>query len=90
MITVENITLRYGDTVILRDLSFEISRGEIFAILGGSGSGKSTLLKSMVGLLEPSSGRIEIEGIGRPGRRGTAPTFGVLFQSGALFGSMSS
>ncbi|WP_372807301.1 ABC transporter ATP-binding protein [Pontiella sp.] len=94
IIRVENMTARYGERLVLDDLSFEVARGEIFVILGGSGCGKSTLLKHMIGLYRPSAGDIRIgdasivtaEGAERDAliRR-----FGVMYQSGALFGSMT-
>jgi phospholipid/cholesterol/gamma-HCH transport system ATP-binding protein len=94
IITVENMTARYGERLVLDRLSFEIARGEIFVILGGSGCGKSTLLKHMIGLYKPYAGDIRIgdtsivtaEGAERDAliRR-----FGVMYQSGALFGSMT-
>jgi phospholipid/cholesterol/gamma-HCH transport system ATP-binding protein len=59
------------------------------AILGGSGSGKSTLLRYMIGLERPMAGRIDIDGVGEPHRHEGAPPFGVLFQSGALFSSLT-
>jgi phospholipid/cholesterol/gamma-HCH transport system ATP-binding protein len=63
IIRVEDVTVAYGDFVVMRDISFEVKAGEIFAILGGSGCGKSTLLKSMIGLNEPAKGRVLIEGM---------------------------
>src|SRR5207245_9590623 len=77
----------YGESVGLENLDFTVSRGDVFAILGGSGSGKSTLLRTVIGLQEPLHGTVRIGGA-HP-RRGGAPTYGVLFQSGALFGSMT-
>ncbi|MCZ6755590.1 MAG: ATP-binding cassette domain-containing protein, partial [Gemmatimonadetes bacterium] len=50
IIQVDNFTAAYGDHVVVKDLTFEVSRGEVFVILGGSGSGKSTVLKHMIGL----------------------------------------
>ena len=57
-ITVQDVTMAYGDFVIQRDLNFTINRGEIFIIMGGSGCGKSTLMKIMVGLKSPATGQV--------------------------------
>lgn len=94
LIQVEGLTLGYGDEVLLRELNFEVRRGEVFIILGGSGCGKSTLLKHMIGLLHPFSGRILIGGddmVSAEGgeRLALLRRFGVMYQSGALFGSMT-
>jgi len=88
------MTARYGDTVILDHISFQVKRGEILAILGGSGCGKTTLMKHMIGLLRPASGQILIRGddIGTAKgkrRKMILRRIGVMYQSGALFGSMS-
>jgi phospholipid/cholesterol/gamma-HCH transport system ATP-binding protein len=95
LIAMRDITLSFGSNVVQRDVSFDVQRGRIFAVMGGSGCGKSTLLKSMIGLLRPAAGRFLIEGedywsepeerridIGR--RR-----FGVLFQSAALWSALT-
>src|SRR5207248_203405 len=87
MIEIEDLTVGYGDTVVLEDLDFTVPRGDVFAILGGSGSGKSTLLRALIGLEEPMRGTVRIAGA-PPAREGP-PRYGVLFQSGALFGSMT-
>jgi phospholipid/cholesterol/gamma-HCH transport system ATP-binding protein len=71
----------------MEHISFQVERGTIFTILGGSGSGKSTLLRYLIGLERPQAGRIDIDGIGDPRNYEGMPTFGVLFQSGALFSS---
>jgi len=89
MIVVENLVVGFDDLVVLENVSFSVQRGEIFVVLGGSGCGKTTLLKCMTGLLQPTSGSIRIEGVGKAGLNGGPPQWGVLFQSGALFGSMS-
>jgi phospholipid/cholesterol/gamma-HCH transport system ATP-binding protein len=78
----------------MKDVSFDVARGEIFMILGGSGSGKSTLLKNIIGLYRPLAGRVLIDGDDMVGASGEARQrilrkFGVSFQSGALFGSMT-
>ncbi len=94
IIQVENLTACYGDSVILKDVSFDVHAGEIFIILGGFGCGKSTLLKHMVGLKKPSSGRILIEGTDISAVKGCERhkllrKFGVMYQNDALFGSMN-
>ena len=94
IITVESLTARYGDRLVLDSLSFEVSRGEVFVILGGSGCGKSTLLKHMIGLYQPHAGDIkigEVSVVGAVGaeRDALIRRFGVMYQSGALFGSMT-
>jgi phospholipid/cholesterol/gamma-HCH transport system ATP-binding protein len=89
IITVEDLTMGWGDVNLLEHTSFSIERGEVFAILGGSGCGKSTLLRYLTGLDEPKGGMITIEGIGKPTLEVGRPSYGVMFQSGALFGSMT-
>ncbi|MEP7125952.1 MAG: ATP-binding cassette domain-containing protein [Byssovorax sp.] len=89
IITVENLTMGWGDVNLLEDTSFTINRGEVFAILGGSGCGKSTLLRYLTGLDEPKGGLITVAGIGKPTLEVGRPSYGVMFQSGALFGSMT-
>jgi phospholipid/cholesterol/gamma-HCH transport system ATP-binding protein len=89
IITVEGLTMGWGDVNLLEDTSFTIDRGEVFAILGGSGCGKSTLLRYLTGLDEPKGGLITVAGIGKPTLEVGRPSYGVMFQSGALFGSMT-
>jgi len=93
IIQVEHLIAKYDERVILDDISFEVSSGEIFFIVGGSGCGKTTLLNNMIGLIEPAGGDIWIDG----DDMATATYFeqlamlkkiGVMYQSGALFGSM--
>ncbi|MFP4378885.1 MAG: ABC transporter ATP-binding protein [Candidatus Sumerlaeia bacterium] len=84
----------YGDDVIIRDINFCVYPGEVFVILGGSGCGKSTLLKHMIGLYQPAKGSIYIKGIdianaSTEERLKLLSSFGVTYQSGALFGSMN-
>ncbi|NUP12860.1 MAG: ATP-binding cassette domain-containing protein [Polyangiaceae bacterium] len=78
-----------ADEVLLKDIEFEVKRGEIFAILGASGCGKSTLLRTLIGLSRPLAGEVLIEGRRYPDERVEKPIFGVVFQSGALFGSLT-
>ncbi len=94
IIQVRDLSIGYGDTVIMQDLNFDIQRGEVFVILGGSGCGKSTLLKTMIGLIEPKSGSIIIDGdnivdADEKTRMRILRKIGVTYQSGALFGSMT-
>lgn len=94
IIRVRDLTAAYGDRVILDGVSFDVRRGEVFAILGGSGSGKSTLLKHMIGLYRPRSGSVLIDGRDIVTATGDSrlrilETIGVMYQSGALFGSLT-
>jgi phospholipid/cholesterol/gamma-HCH transport system ATP-binding protein len=89
IIQVTDLTMGFDETIVWERVSFAVERGEVFAILGGSGCGKSTLLRCLVGLETPVAGDIAIAGIGRPNLEVGRPPFGVMFQSGALFGSMT-
>src|SRR5687767_5953442 len=60
MILIENLSKHYGKKVALKKLDLQIKRGEIFACLGPNGAGKTTTVKMMVGLLQPTSGRVVI------------------------------
>jgi len=88
-IIVEDLRIGWGTRVLMEHVTFNVERGSTFAILGGSGSGKSTLLRYMIGLEQPMAGRIRIDGAGEPHLYEGVPPFGVLFQSGALFSSMT-
>lgn len=94
VIQVEGLTARFGDNTIFENVSFQVFPGEILVVLGGSGCGKSTLLKHMIGLYTPYAGRVFIHGVdvNTPDERELQRLragFGVLFQGGALFGSMT-
>lgn len=94
IIRVKELTARYGDELILDRVTFDVYEGEIFIVLGGSGCGKSTLLKHLIGLLEPYSGRVIIDGddisiCDETTFKKTLRKIGVLYQSAALFGSMT-
>ena len=89
-ITVKDLTIGWDDVTLMKDVSFEVPRGDTFVILGGSGCGKSTLLRHMIGLEIPRTGEIEIAGVGQPDlSQAAAPQYGVMFQGGALFGSLT-
>jgi len=94
VISVQGVTIGYGDRVVQKDITFDVRRGEVFVILGGSGCGKSSLLKNMIGLYRPIAGRILYDGddiVTAEGddRLRLLRKFGVMYQSGALFGSMT-
>ena len=93
-IVVTDMDMAYGSFVIQRDLSFTIHRGDIFIIMGGSGCGKSTLLKQLVGLKPPARGRVLYDGVSfweadGEGREALMRKFGILYQKGALWSSMT-
>lgn len=93
-ITVQDLTIAYGDFLIQENLNFVINRGDIFIIMGGSGCGKSTLLKVMIGLKSPTTGDVFYEGepfwsLTDAEREASKKKFGTLFQSGALWSSMT-
>jgi phospholipid/cholesterol/gamma-HCH transport system ATP-binding protein len=89
LIAVNDVTMGWGDEVLLERASFDVERGDVFVIVGGSGCGKSTLLRCLIGLEKPISGTVTIDGVsGAPPGAGR-PRFGVMFQSGALLGSMT-
>ncbi|MCE1239511.1 MAG: ATP-binding cassette domain-containing protein [Azonexaceae bacterium] len=93
-IEVDALTMRYGDRLIQRDLSFTVARGDIFIIMGGSGCGKSTLLRHLIGLQEPAAGRVRFAGrdlwhSDEATRNAIQRRCGVLFQSGALWSSLT-
>jgi len=93
-ISVRNLKIGYGEKVILQNVNFQVSHGEVFVILGGSGCGKSTLLKNLIGLYTPLAGEVWIEednfvAAKDSERLRMLRKFGVMYQSGALFGSMT-
>jgi phospholipid/cholesterol/gamma-HCH transport system ATP-binding protein len=94
IIEVRDLCVGYDESPLLQHVEFDVLPGEVFVILGGSGSGKSTLLKAMIGLLEPLSGSVKIDGddivtASGDARRAILRKIGVMYQSGALFGSMT-
>jgi phospholipid/cholesterol/gamma-HCH transport system ATP-binding protein len=93
-ITVRDLTMAYGDLVVMHDLNFEIQDKDIFVIMGGSGCGKSTLLRHLIGLHEPAKGSIfygeEDFTASNPDERSAfMRRFGVMYQSGALWSSLT-
>jgi phospholipid/cholesterol/gamma-HCH transport system ATP-binding protein len=94
ILTVRDLTMAFGDRVVMEQLDFEIRRGEIYVVMGGSGCGKSTLLRHMLGLQEPASGEVLYgeESFTRAGpadRERLLRRVGVLYQGSALWTSMT-
>jgi phospholipid/cholesterol/gamma-HCH transport system ATP-binding protein len=93
-IRIRDLNKAFGGNQVLRGLDLEIAVGESVVVIGGSGTGKSVLIKSLVGLLEPDSGTIELDGepitgLSKSTRETIMGRFGLLFQNGALFDSVS-
>ncbi|MBS2018852.1 MAG: ATP-binding cassette domain-containing protein [Deltaproteobacteria bacterium] len=89
LLSARELSIGWSSEPLLEGASFDVREGEVFAILGGSGCGKSTLMRFLIGLEEPLSGSITIAGLGAPALDARRPAFGVMFQQGALFGSMT-
>jgi phospholipid/cholesterol/gamma-HCH transport system ATP-binding protein len=93
-ISVSGLDCGYGTQVLLKDLSFEVKRGEIFFVIGGSGCGKSTLLRHMIGLNAPMAGQVRFFGecfneATSARQRDMLKRIGVLYQGGALWSSLN-
>ena len=86
---IDHITKRFGETVAVNDVSLNIERGEIFALLGSSGCGKSTLLRMLSGFENPSSGRVWLDGKDVTDLPPYERPMNMMFQSYALFPHMN-
>ncbi|XAZ22725.1 ABC transporter ATP-binding protein [Sinorhizobium sp. B11] len=82
---LDKLTLAYGDTVAVKDLDLSIARGELVALLGPSGCGKTTTMRAIAGLLNPASGRINLDGADITRVSANKRAVGLVFQSYALF-----
>ena len=94
MIKIEDLHKSFDGNEILKGVSMEIKKGEVIALIGGSGCGKSVLMKHVVGLMQPDSGRVFVDGKDMSILRGKGlirlrDMLGFLFQGGALFDSMT-
>ena len=94
VISVRDLVNRFGPQTVHDGVSFDVHAGEVFGIVGGSGSGKSVLLKTMLGLRKPDSGVVEVDGFDITGMsdrelREVKRRYGVTFQHGALFTSLT-
>jgi len=93
-IEVQNLTIGYGNYVLMQDMNFTVNKHDIFIIMGGSGCGKSSLLRVLTGLVPPLGGKVLIDGTDftaadEPARKKIMQKNGILYQSGALFSSMT-
>jgi phospholipid/cholesterol/gamma-HCH transport system ATP-binding protein len=94
VIEVKSLTCGYGETVVLKEVTFAVHAREVLFVIGGSGCGKSTLLRCLIGLLKPFQGDIAYYGKSFTAadagqRRNILKTFGVLYQNNALWSSMT-
>src|ERR1700710_1357781 len=94
IIRVRDITVQFGKTRVLDGLDLDVQRGEILGFVGPSGAGKSVLTRTIIGLVPKVSGSIEVFGIDLDAantaeRRGVERRWGILFQQGALFSSLT-
>ncbi len=93
-IVINGLFNKFGKNIIHEDLSLTVKRGEVLGIVGGSGSGKTVLLRSILGLQTPSAGEIsvfgqKVGGANEATMRQIQAKTGVLFQSGALYSTLS-
>ncbi|TCR75714.1 ABC transporter ATP-binding protein [Rhizobium sp. BK376] len=84
-LSLEKLTLAYGDTVAVGDLDLSIAKGELVALLGPSGCGKTTTMRAIAGLLNPTSGKIKLDGADVTRVSANKRAVGLVFQSYALF-----
>jgi len=94
VIEVTNLMRQFGDRTVLKNISFNVHRGETLVIMGGSGCGKSTLLRHIIGSMKPTSGSVKIFGqeitaMNEREIESIRKRFGMLFQSGALLASLT-
>jgi phospholipid/cholesterol/gamma-HCH transport system ATP-binding protein len=94
IIEIRNLTKKFNEKIILKNINFDLYEGESLAIIGASGSGKSVLLKNIIGLLKPEAGSIKINNVetvnlSRSKRENLLLELGITFQHGALFDSLT-
>ncbi|MFT3906912.1 MAG: ATP-binding cassette domain-containing protein [Steroidobacteraceae bacterium] len=94
VIQVQGLVNRFGTQLVHDHLDMEVRQGEVFGIVGGSGTGKSVLLRTILGLQRPQEGRVLLHGqditaLDAASLRTLKASYGVTFQHGALFGSLT-
>lgn len=92
-ILLRDVRKAFGAKVVLDGINLDVAQGESLVVIGGSGTGKSVLIKSILGIVHPDSGSIEVDGenlceLNRRDRQRRMRKFGMLFQGGALFDSL--
>ena len=88
-VSLQNLTLAYGDTVAVPSLNLDITNGELIALLGPSGCGKTTTMRAIAGLMTPRAGSIKIDGSDVTKLSANKRGVGLVFQSYALFPHLS-
>lgn len=93
-IEVRDLSMAYGDFLVQRDVSFTVSKGDVFVIMGGNGCGKTTLMRALIGLQRPASGTVRYGGEdfwnGAPeDQERLKRRLGIMFQGGALWSSLT-
>ncbi|MCI5744909.1 MAG: amino acid ABC transporter ATP-binding protein [Erysipelotrichaceae bacterium] len=93
MISIQNVKKSFDDTIILKDISFDVKKGDVITIIGSSGSGKSTLLRCLNRLEQPDSGKIIFEGVNILEKNANLnqlrQKIGMCFQSFNLFNHLN-
>ena len=94
VVDVRDLVVRFGDEVVLDRLSLDVRAGEILGVVGGSGAGKSVLLRTIIGLVPKQAGTVTVFGVseddaGDRAWQAVERRWGILFQQGALFSSMT-
>jgi putrescine transport system ATP-binding protein len=89
LVKIDRVTKKFDETIAVDDVSLQINKGEIFALLGGSGSGKSTLLRMLAGFERPTEGRILLDGVDITDMPPYERPINMMFQSYALFPHMT-
>src|SRR5580698_8591190 len=90
MITVDYVTKKFGDFTAVDDISFEVKPGELFALLGPNGAGKSTTIKMLTTLLQPTSGKLTLNGHDVVRQQAAArKSFGIVFQDPSVDAEMT-
>ena len=94
LINIKNLSVSFGNNIVLNNINLHLSKKESLVIIGKSGSGKSVLLRCLMGLLKPDFGSIEIDNVdivnaNRIDKEKALTNIGVTFQNGALFDSLN-